>query len=60
MNSISLTPGDWPKLRQILQRMIIRKLFVPQIKKGTSQADAGAAADELWVDTTDNTVKLGR
>ncbi len=59
--NISLSPGDWTKLRQLLQRLFVTKLFVPTIKKGTSQADAKAAKDELWADTSDNyTVKVGQ
>ena len=59
--NISLSPGDWTKLRQLLQRLFITKLFVTGIKKGTSQTSAGAVKDELWVDTSDNyTVKIGQ
>ena len=61
MSGISLSPGDWSKLRQVLQRMTVNKMFMRGIKKGTSQSEAGAAKDELWVDTSDNyTVKLGQ
>ncbi len=31
----------------------------PSLKSGTSQAAAGAAAGELWHDTTDHTIKIG-
>ena len=59
--NISLTPGDWTKLRQLLQKLFVTKLFVPEIKKGTNQSNAGAAKDELWADTSDNyTVKVGQ
>lgn len=59
--NISLSPGDWTKLRQLLQRLFMTKYFVPDIKKGTSQTDAKAAKDELWVDTSDGfTVKVGQ
>jgi len=59
--NISLSPGDWTKLRQLLQRLFMTKLFAPSIKKGTSQSNAKAAKDELWADTSDNyTVKLGQ
>lgn len=59
--NISLSPGDWTKLRQLLQRLFMTKYFVPDIKKGTSQADAKAAKDELWVDTSNGfTVKVGQ
>jgi len=35
-------------------------IFMPALKSGTDQADAGAAAAELYVDTNDdNTVKMG-
>lgn len=58
---ISLRSGDWTKLRQILQRIVVTKLLVPDIKKGTSQSDAGAGKNELWADTDDNyTIKLGQ
>jgi len=33
---------------------------MPNLKSGTTQGGAGAAAGELWVDTDDgNTVKMG-
>lgn len=58
---ISLSPGDWTKLRQILQRLCATKYFVPDMKRGISQEDAGAVKDELWVDTSNgNTVKVGQ
>jgi hypothetical protein len=58
---ISLTPGDWTKLRQILQRLFATKYFVPDMKRGVSQQDAGAVKDELWIDTSDNyRIKAGR
>ena len=57
---ISLRAGDWTKLRQILQRIVVSKLLVPDIKKGINQAAAGAGKDELWSDANDNnTIKLG-
>ena len=60
MSNISLTPGDWTKLRQIIARIITGRFMAGGIKKGTSQQDAGALKDELWVDTNDNnTVKVG-
>jgi len=35
-------------------------ISMPNMKSGTDQANAGAAANELWVDTDDdNTIKLG-
>jgi len=34
-------------------------LHIPNMKSGANQAAAGAAAGELWHDTTDNTVKMG-
>lgn len=35
-------------------------VFIYSLKSGTDQANAGAAANELWRDTDDgNTVKLG-
>ncbi len=59
--NISLSPGDWTKLRQLLQRLFSTKYLAADIKKGTSQANAKAAKDELWVDTSDNyRVKVGR
>ncbi|MDD5457871.1 MAG: hypothetical protein PHF37_00535 [Phycisphaerae bacterium] len=57
---ISLTPGDWTKLRQILQRLFATKFSVPDMKRGTSQQNADAAKNELWIDTSDNfRVKAG-
>ena len=59
--SISLSKGDWTKLRQIIQRIIKTRLIFSQMKTGTSQTDAKAAKDELWADSNnDYTVKLGR
>ncbi|MEN6306557.1 MAG: hypothetical protein ABFD91_02275 [Anaerohalosphaeraceae bacterium] len=58
--SISLTPGDWTKLRQILQRLFTTRFVATEMKRGTSQQNAGAAKDELWIDTSDNNrVKAG-
>jgi len=34
-------------------------LFAYYLKSGTTQGGAGAATDELWHDTTDNTIKIG-
>ena len=34
-------------------------VFAYNLKQGTSQANAGAAVDELWRDTNDNTIKIG-
>lgn len=34
-------------------------VFVYNLKSGTTQVGAGATANELWHDTTDNTVKIG-
>ena len=34
-------------------------IFTNKIKSGTSQANAKAAAKELWHDTADNTIKIG-
>ena len=34
-------------------------ILCPNMKSGTSQVDAGAAAHELWHDTCDDTVKIG-
>ena len=58
---ISLIPGDWTKLRQLLQRIITTKYFASDMKQGIDQSDAGAARGELWADTNDNyTIKLGQ
>ena len=32
---------------------------MPTLKSGTSQGNAGAFANELWVDTNDNSIKRG-
>ena len=34
-------------------------IFMPNLKSGANQAAAGAAADELYHDTDDNTIKIG-
>jgi hypothetical protein len=34
-------------------------VFMSGLKSGTSQVNAGAAANELWVDTADNSIKIG-
>jgi hypothetical protein len=34
-------------------------VFMSGLKSGTSQVGAGAAANELWIDTTDQTIKIG-
>jgi len=34
-------------------------IHIPNMKSGANQAAAGAAAGELWHDTTDDTVKMG-
>lgn len=40
---------------------IQQNLYVPNMKTGTDQADAGAIAGELWADSNDDfTVKLGQ
>jgi hypothetical protein len=58
---ISLTPGDWTKLRQILQRLFATKYNAADMKRGISQQAAGAVKDELWIDTSNgNIVKVGQ
>ena len=34
-------------------------VFMSGLKSGVSQVDAGAAANELWIDTADQTIKVG-
>ena len=34
-------------------------VFMTGLKSGTDQTNAGAATNELWVDTADQTIKLG-
>ena len=34
-------------------------VFMGSLKSGANQGAAGAAANELWRDTADNTIKLG-
>ncbi len=34
-------------------------VFLSALKSGASQVNAGAAADELWIDTADNSIKIG-
>ena len=34
-------------------------LKLSSLKSGTSQGTAGASADELWIDTADNSIKIG-
>jgi hypothetical protein len=59
--NISLVPGDWTKLRQILQRLFVTKYVAADMKRGATQEEAGAVKDELWVDTNDGfTVKIGQ
>lgn len=59
--NISLVPGDWTKLRQILQRLFAMKYVASDMKRGTTQQEAGAAENELWIDTSDGfTVKIGQ
>jgi hypothetical protein len=51
------TPEGVAQLNEFLQDVVS---FMPiSIKKGATQAAAGAAVNELWVDTDDNTVKIG-
>jgi len=56
---ISLSDGDWVKLRQILQRFFSTKHLFPDVKRGISQEDAGAQVGEMWVDSETNTMKIG-
>lgn len=39
--------------------MIGSKIYAPSMQSGANQGAAGAAAGELWHDTTDDTVKMG-
>jgi len=34
-------------------------IHIPNVKKGTNQANAGAVAGEIWMDTDDVTLRLG-
>ena len=34
-------------------------LTIESLKSGVSQIDAGASANELWIDTADNSIKIG-
>lgn len=52
--------NDPIRTRQEIDNIKNNKRKMPGMKKGISQSDAGANADELWCDTSDgNTVKLG-
>lgn len=50
------TPEGVAQLNEFLGMVLTN---VPIIKKGTTQAAAGAAAGEIWCDSDDNTLKLG-
>ena len=51
------TPQGVAQLNEYLGQVLT--LVPSKMKSGTTQTTAGASAGELWLDTDDNTVKVG-